>query len=198
VHYRIGILGGSFDPIHQAHCKAAKIAREIAALDFIYLVPAGSPYHREPVEASSKQRLAMCTLASKEHDWLRVSRVDIDRIGNTYTIDTINQFAADFAEENPNDSVEWFLILGADAYHSFPRWKEPKAIAKKVSIIVVARPGGIHQELKEFPCDFIDVPGWEISSTDIRRKIRLNESIAQLVNANVNDYITTNKLYANQ
>jgi len=197
VHYRIGILGGSFDPIHQAHCKAAKIARETAHLDFIYLVPAGNPYHREPVEASREQRLAMCTLASEDHDWLRVSRVDLDRIGNTYTIDTINHLSADFTDKHPDDSVEWFLILGADAYHSFPQWKEPEAIAKNVSIIVIARPGEINQELKEFPCDFIDVPGWEISSTDIRRKIRLGESIAELVNSKVNEYITTNKLYAN-
>jgi len=171
--------------------------RDIAQLDFIYLFPAGNPDHREPVEASREQRLAMCTLASEDHDWLRVSRVDLDRIGNTYTIDTINHLSADFTDKHPDDSVEWFLILGADAYHSFPQWKEPEAIAKNVSIIVIARPGEINQELKEFPCDFIDVPGWEISSTDIRRKIRLGESIAELVNSKVNEYITTNKLYAN-
>ncbi len=197
MRYRIGILGGSFDPIHLAHLEATQIAREGFALDFVYLVPAGNPYHREQVVASGEQRLAMCEFAAQEHDWLQVSTVDIDRSGNTYTIDTIDGLSAEFRKQHPGDSAEWFLILGADAYKDFPEWKKPEEIAQNVSIIVVARPGEKHQELEKFPCDFIDVPGWEISSTEIRLRIEHEESIAQLVSTKVNEYIHTNKLYVN-
>jgi nicotinate-nucleotide adenylyltransferase len=197
VHYRIGILGGSFDPIHLAHLEAASISRDTLDLDFVYLVPAGNPYHRNEVVASIEQRLAMCERAAQGHDWLKVSTVDTDRIGNTYTIDTIKDLAEEFAQSHPQDSVTWFLILGADAYKNFPQWKEPEKISKNASIVVVSRPGEDHQGLDRFPCHFIDVPGWEISSTQVRISTRNNESIAELVTPSVNEYIMTNKLYAN-
>jgi nicotinate-nucleotide adenylyltransferase len=197
VQYRIGILGGSFDPIHLAHVEAARIARDTLDLDFVYLVPAGNPYHRDEVVSSVEQRLAMCELAAQGHDWLKVSKVDADRIGNTYTIDTVSDLASGFTRDFPNDSVEWFLILGADAYKNFPQWKEPEKISKNASIVVVSRPGEDRQELESFPCHFIDVPGWEISSTQVRLSTRNNESIAELVAPSVNEYIMTNKLYAN-
>jgi nicotinate-nucleotide adenylyltransferase len=197
VQYRIGIFGGSFDPVHLAHVEAARIARDTLDLDFVYLVPAGNPYHREEVVASSQARLAMCELAAQGHDWLKVSKVDIDRTGNTYTIDMISDLASEFKREFPNDRVEWFLILGADAYQNFPQWKQPQEIAKNVCIVVVSRPGEDHKELELFPCNFIDVPGWEISSTQVRLAVKNNESIAELVTTSVSEYITTNKLYAN-
>jgi nicotinate-nucleotide adenylyltransferase len=197
VQYRIGILGGSFDPIHLAHLEAARIARDTLDLDFVYLVPAGNPYHRDEVVASVQARLEMCELAAQGHDWLKVSKVDIDRTGNTYTIDTVSDLASEFTRVFPNDSVEWFLILGADAYKNFPRWKQPEEIAKNVSIVVVSRPGENHQELDHFPCNFIDVPGWEISSTQVRIAAKNDESIADLVASSVSEYIKTNKLYAN-
>ena len=197
MQYRIGILGGSFDPIHLAHVEAARIARKTLDLDFVYLVPAGNPYHRDEVLASIEQRLAMCELAAQGHDWLKVSKVDTDRIGNTYTIDTIRELAQDFTINHPHDSAEWFLILGADAYQDFPRWKQPEEIARSVSLVVVSRPGESSQELDYFPCRFIDVPGWEISSTQVRLSAGNNESISELVSPSVNEYIKTNKLYIN-
>ena len=197
MQFRIGILGGSFDPIHQAHLEAARIACESCVLDFVYLVPAGTPYHREQVVASSEQRRAMCELVAQEHDWLQLSTVDLDRPGNTYTIDTIRDLTQKFTQQHPNDIAEWFLILGADAYQSFPKWKDPEGIAQIVRMIVVARPGEQHEEMENFPCDFIDVPGWEISSTEIRFKVEHKESIAQLVSPKVNEYIHAHTLYLN-
>ena len=197
MQYRIGILGGSFDPIHLAHIEAARIARKTLDLDFVYLVPAGNPYHRDEVLASIEQRLAMCERAAQGHDWLKVSKVDTDRIGNTYTIDTIRELAQEFTLNYPHDSAEWFLILGADAYQDFPQWKQPEEIAKSVSMVVVSRPGESSQELDHFPCRFIDVPGWEISSTQVRLSAGNKESISELVAPSVNEYIKTNKLYIN-
>jgi nicotinate-nucleotide adenylyltransferase len=197
VQYRIGILGGSFDPIHLAHVEAARIARKTLDLDFVYLVPAGNPYHRDEVLASIEQRVAMCERAAQGHDWLKVSKVDVVRLGNTYTIDTISELAAEFSQNHPDDTAEWFLILGADAYQDFPQWRQPEEIASNVSLVVVSRPGESHQELDHFPCRFIDVPGWEISSTQVRLSAGNNESISELVAPSVNEYITTNKLYIN-
>ena len=197
MRFRIGILGGSFDPIHLAHLEAAQIARESCVLDFVYLVPAGAPYHREQVVASSEQRRAMCELVAQERDWVQLSTIDLGRPGNTYTIDTIIGLTQEFTQQHPNDSAEWFLILGADAYHSFPQWKDPKGIAQAVRIVVVARPGEQHEEIENFPCDFIDVPGWEISSTEIRFKVEHKESIAELVSPEVNEYIQAHALYRN-
>ena len=197
MRFRIGILGGSFDPIHLAHLEAAQIARESCVLDFVYLVPAGMPYHREQVVANSEQRRAMCELVAQEHDWVRLSTMDLGRPGNTYTIDTIIGLTQEFTQQHPNDSAEWFLILGADAYHSFPQWKDPKGIAQAVRIVVVARPGEQHEEIENFPCDFIDEPGWEISSTEIRFKVEHKESIAELVSPEVNEYIQAHALYRN-
>ena len=197
MRFRIGILGGSFDPIHLAHLEAAQIARESCVLDFVYLVPAGMPYHREQVVANSEQRRAMCELVAQEHDWLQLSTVDLDRPGNTYTIDTIRDLTQKFTQQHPNDIAEWFLILGADAYQSFPKWKDPEGIAQIVRMIVVARPGEQHEEMENFPCDFIDLPGWEISSTEIRFKVEHKESIAQLVSPKVNEYIHAHTLYLN-
>ncbi|MDE0974848.1 MAG: nicotinate-nucleotide adenylyltransferase [Candidatus Nanopelagicales bacterium] len=197
MQFRIGILGGSFDPIHQAHLEAAQIARESCVLDFVYLVPAGMPYHRGQVVASSEQRRAMCELVAQEHDWLQLSTVDLDRPGNTYTIDTISDLTQKFSQQHPNDIAEWFLILGADAYHSFPNWKDPEGIVQTVRMIVVARPGEQHEEMENFPCDFIDVPGWDISSTEIRSKVERKESIAQLVSPKVNEYVQAHTLYLN-
>ena len=197
MQFRIGILGGSFDPIHQGHLEAARIACESCVLDFVYLVPAGTPYHREQVVASSEQRRAMCELVVQEHDWLQLSTVDLDRPGNTYTIDTIRDLTQKFTQQHPDDIAEWFLILGADAYQSFPKWKDPEGIAQIVRMIVVARPGEQHEEMENFPCDFIDLPGWEISSTEIRFKVEHKESIAQLVSPKVNEYIHAHTLYLN-
>ncbi|MDC0655045.1 nicotinate (nicotinamide) nucleotide adenylyltransferase, partial [bacterium] len=180
-----------------AHLEAAQIARERCVLDFVYLVPAGIPYHREQVVASSEQRRAMCELVAQEHDWVQLSTIDLGRPGNTYTIDTIIGLTQEFTQQHPNDSAEWFLILGADAYHSFPQWKDPTGIAQTVRIVVVARPGEQHEEIENFPCDFIDVPGWEISSTEIRFKVEHKESIAQLVSPEVNEYIQAHTLYRN-
>lgn len=197
MQFQIGILGGSFDPIHLAHLEVARIACDTLSLDFVYLVPAGEPYHRGEVVASIQARLAMCELVARGHNWLKVSRVDIDRIGNTYTIDTVSDLASEFTRDFPHDSVEWFLILGADAYKNFPRWKQPEEIVKNVSIVVVSRPGEGHEELDHFPCNFIDIPGWEISSTQVRLAAKNEESISELVTASVSQYIKTNNLYAN-
>jgi nicotinate-nucleotide adenylyltransferase len=196
VHYRIGILGGSFDPIHLAHIEAARTAREFSVLDFVYLVPAGNPYHREPLAGSAAARLAMCELAAQEHNWLKVTEVDVVRSGNTYTVDTLTELREEFEQLQPGDSAEWFLILGADAYRDFPQWKEPELISREASILVVARPGENHTQHESFPCTFIDIPGWEISSSGIRQRLEQGESIEGLVTPSVRKYITQHNLYA--
>ena len=198
MHFRIGILGGSFDPIHSAHIAAAQTAIEQLSLDWVYFVPAGTPYHRNETLASAEERLHMTKLAIEGDPRLRVSDVDVLRSGNTYTIDTVEDLQKQFAATHASDSAEWFLILGADAYAGFESWREPKKIVNKVSLVVISRPGGEISEFAQFPATVIQIPGWDISSTEIRRKLLEGKSVDGLLPEVVIKYIHDNDLYTSK
>lgn len=196
MHFRIGILGGSFDPIHSGHLAAAQVAVEKLNLDWVYFVPAGSPYHRGKTLASAEQRLHMASLAIEGDPHFRVSDVDIVRSGNTYTIDTVHDLQQQFAISHPHDSAEWFLIVGADAYANFGDWRATDEITSKCSLVVISRPGSEKSASEEFPAVAIDVPGWNISSTDIRSRSSAGESLQGLLPEVVIEYIRNNDLYS--
>ena len=198
MHFRIGILGGSFDPIHSAHIAAAQTAIEKLSLDWVYLVPAGTPYHRNETLASAEERLHMTKLAIEGDPRLRVSDVDVLRSGNTYTIDTIRDLQKQFAATNPSDSAEWFLILGADAYAGLESWREPTDIASRVSLVVISRPGSEISEIAQYPATVIQIPGWDISSTEIRGKLLEDQSVDGLLPEVVIEYIHDNDLYSSK
>lgn len=198
MHFRIGILGGSFDPIHSAHIAAAQIAIERLSLDWVYFVPAGTPYHRDETFASAEERLHMTKLAIEGDPRLRVSDVDVLRSGNTYTIDTIRDLQEQFAAANPSDSAEWFLILGADAHAGLDSWREPTEIANRVSLVVISRPGSEISEIAQYPTTVIQIPGWDISSTEIRGKLLEGQSVDGLLPEVVIDYIHDNALYSSK
>ena len=198
MHFRIGILGGSFDPIHSAHIAAAQTAIEKLSLDWVYFVPAGMPYHRNETLASAEERLHMTKLAIEGDPRLRVSDVDVLRSGNTYTIDTIRDLQKQFAATNPSDSAEWFLILGADAYAGLESWREPTDIASRVSLVVISRPGSEISEIAQYPATVIQIPGWDISSTEIRGKLLEDQSVDGLLPEVVIEYIHDNDLYSSK
>ena len=198
MHFRIGILGGSFDPIHSAHIAAAQTAIEELSLDWVYFVPAGTPYHRNETLASAEQRLHMTKIAIEGDPRLRVSDVDVVRSGNTYTIDTVEDLQKQFAATNPSDSAEWFLILGADAYAGLESWREPTDIASRVSLVVISRPGSEISEIAQYPATVIQIPGWDISSTEIRGKLLEGQSVDGLLPEVVIEYIHDNDLYSSK
>lgn len=189
-------MGGSFDPIHSAHIAAAQEAIDQLDLNWVYLVPAGTPYHREETVASAQQRMTMTALAIEGDSRLRVSDVDLVRSGNTYTIDTVCDLQNQFAESNPADTAEWYLILGADAYAGFARWRDPEEIVNRTALIVITRPGTDLEEMVEFPAKVIRVTGWDISSTEIRNKLAEGKPVDGLLPAVVIEYIRDNDLYS--
>jgi nicotinate-nucleotide adenylyltransferase len=195
VHKRIGILGGTFDPIHSAHIAAADTAINQLDLDHVFFVPAGVAYHRESTLASPEQRLRMTELAVDGDSRLIVSPIDIERPGATYSIDTVRELKEEFCRDFPGDSADWFFILGSDAFVSFASWRDPEALLNECELVVISRPETDSSKFPDFPAHRINIPGWEVSSTDIRHRIESGDSAQGLLPQTVIDYIRDNGLY---
>src|SRR5438445_7793594 len=133
---RLGVLGGTFDPIHLGHLGAAEAAIECADLDEVVFVPTGNPPHRSRAVASDAQRLEMCRLATADEPRFAVSDVELVRQGPSYTLDTL------LALRGANPHAELFLVLGWDAASQFRTWHEPTAVLALAVFIVFCRPGG--------------------------------------------------------
>ncbi|HEV2035880.1 MAG TPA: nicotinate-nucleotide adenylyltransferase [Candidatus Dormibacteraeota bacterium] len=197
-HKRIGVLGGTFDPIHAGHLAAAKAAIGCARLDRVLFVPAGQPPHRPPAIAPAEQRREMCRLAIAGEARFSVSDVELGRSGPSYTVDTLS----DLLRLRPDTSL--FLILGWDAARLFPSWHRPEEIRTLASIVIIGRPGsGAPREadLKPAGLEAEGVmlclePTPDISASEIRRAVAAGESIAGLVPEAVERYIAAHRLYA--
>ena len=202
---RIGVFGGSFDPIHFGHLLVAEQCREQAKLDKVLFVPAAqSPLKESSPTASDRQRIDMVSLAIAGHSSFEISTIEIDRGDKSYTVETLTQLK----KERPDDQL--FLIIGQDSLQTFDRWKEPKKICELATPLVVARPDSENTEsvdlnlLKPFTSDsmFEELTSLaiaarliDISSTDIRRRIGDGNSIRFLTTRSVEKYIETAKLY---
>jgi nicotinate-nucleotide adenylyltransferase len=195
---RIGVLGGTFDPIHAGHLAAASVAIDCARLDRVIFVPAGQPPHRPPAVAPAEPRLEMCRLATAGEARFAVSDMELGRGGPSYTVETL----AEMRRLHSRD--EMFLILGWDAARLFPSWRRPEEVRALASIVVIGRPGSdapSAADLKPAGLDGERVvlclePTPDISASEIRRAVAAGESIAGKVPAVVEQYITTHRLYA--
>ena len=190
---RLGILGGTFDPIHNGHIAAARAAASALALDRVLLVPAGRPWHRgTPPVASAQQRLEMTRAAVLGDSLLRASSLDVDRAGDTYAVDLLRDVRLAFPQG------ELVLILGADAYSRFDSWRSPDEIRSLAQIAVVTRNRGA--DTGEVASDSagvteVHLSGYDISATDIRGRCAAGEPIGNLVPPRVADYIAAHGLY---
>lgn len=180
---RLGILGGTFDPIHSAHLVLALEACEQRDLDAVILVPAGDPWQKGATTASAQDRLKLVQDAAAGHDKLLVSSVDVDREGPSYTIDTIRDLQAEYPD------AEFEFIIGSDALANLPTWKSYEELAKTLTFVVAERPGTEVTAPPGATVETIDVPLLEISSTDIRARVKQGRSIAFLVPQVVEEYI---------
>ncbi len=195
---RLGIMGGTFDPIHYGHLLMAEEARQAFALDEVVFVPNGRPAHKKAYLVSSpEERYAMTLLATGSNPHFSASRMEIERPGLSYTIDTLRAFRALY----PQLDVLYF-ITGADAVLEILTWHEYDQLVRECRFIAVTRPGFVLERLTEIAdaaflnrVSFLPIPGLEISSTDIRRRIREGRSIKYLTPEPVEAYIRQQGLY---
>ncbi|MEG1830639.1 MAG: nicotinate-nucleotide adenylyltransferase [Raoultibacter sp.] len=197
--YRLGIMGGTFDPIHIGHLACAEQARDTFDLDAVIFVPAGNPvFKKNQIITPAAQRLEMCRLAVRSNPAFDVSDIEIRRPGDTYTVDTLRELRAYYP---PN--VELYFITGADAVFSIVRWRESAAIAGLARLIAVTRPGyALSQEKRDylaqnsaFSVTYAEVTALALSSSDIRQRVREKRSIRYLTMQSVFDYIHEKGLY---
>ncbi len=198
---KIGIMGGTFDPIHLGHLAMAESAREIFELDKILFMPSANPPHKvEQNITPAMHRVMMTFLATKSNENFEVSQAEILRGGISYTIDTMKDLHEKFGEE-----TELFFIIGADSLKDLPTWHKSRELVKKCHFIAAGRPGTEINlsELENFFGEInfnrhihrIETPGLEISSTDIRERVKAGRSIKYLVPELVEEYIFKEQLY---
>lgn len=185
---RVGLLGGSFDPIHLGHLRAAENAREALGLERVTFVPAAQPPHRASPLSSARDRFAMVALATAGHARFCVSAVELDREGPSYTVDTLRAWRT----QHPAD--ELVLVVGSDAYAEMDTWREAKALFELCTVAVVSRSG---ESLPAGPGPAVPVtgPGLPVSSTEIRRRVAAGQSVRYLVPEAVADFIEKRGLY---
>jgi nicotinate-nucleotide adenylyltransferase len=199
---RVGVLGGTFDPVHIAHLVIAEQAREALALDLVLFIPAGEPWRKSQRPISPPEhRLAMLELAVEGNDAFGVSDIELRREGPTYTADTLEALAGERLDD------EFWFIAGADALADLPQWHEPARIVQHARLAVAPRDvqdaNVVVQEIAAFRdraalrdrIDLFDAPRMEISSTDIRARVAAGRSIRYLVPDAVGAYIALHGLY---
>jgi nicotinate-nucleotide adenylyltransferase len=185
---RVGILGGTFDPIHIGHLIAASSVYEALNLDSVVFIPAGDPWQKRDRDLSpGQQRLEMVKLATENDDRFQVSDVEIVRSGPTYALDTVREWK----RLNPSDELFW--IVGSDALSGIPSWHEWEAFVSEVTIVAVNRVG----QNDAVPFDFVsvDMPEVRISATELRDRFTNGLDTQYLVPKNVSQYISDQGLY---
>lgn len=199
---RLGLLGGTFDPVHYGHLLLAELAHEQCALDEVWLLPAAqSPHKRHRQPAAAEHRLEMLKLAIAGNEHLRVSGIEVERGGISYTVDTLRKLKAD------DEQRELFFLLGADSLDDLPNWREPQAICQLALPVVVRRPGSpephfarladvVSQErLEAIRTHQVQMPLLDLSSTELRRRVAEGRTIRYQTPRAVEKYIETAGLY---
>jgi len=193
---RLGVMGGTFDPIHYGHLVTAEEAQVQFALDAVVFVPTGHPWMKEEREVSpAEDRYLMTVIATASNPRFQVSRVEIDRDGPTYTVDTLRLLGA----ENPD--AELYFITGADAMLEILEWKDPEEVLSIAHFIAATRPG---YDLARFESSaptrtanvsLMTIPALAISSTDVRMRVHEGRPIRYLVPEGVKSYVEKARLY---
>ena len=194
---RIGLFGGTFDPPHAGHLALAECAHEQLRLDRVLFVPAGTPPHKrgQPV-SSAAARVAMTRLAVRGNPAFRVSTLEVRRRGPSLTLDTLRHLRLAFP------GARLYLLMGADSLDEFRTWHEPGAIAALATLAVARRPGGVRAGRRPRGgaprarrVVWLDNPGLELSSSDIRARVRAGRSVRYLVPDAVAAYLARHRLY---
>lgn len=195
---RVGVMGGTFNPIHTGHLVTAEEARHAFDLDPVVFVPAGQPWQKEGVDvAPAEDRYLMTVIATASNPAFAVSRAEIDRPGPTYTIETLREMRRAYP------GADLYFVTGADAILQILSWKDPEEVLRDARFIAATRPGYDLERLeKELPEGLEDrvlvmeVPALAISSTDVRARVREGRPVRYLVPEGVARYIEKSGLYA--
>lgn len=197
---RVGVLGGSFDPVHLAHLILAEEARDRLKLSKVIFIPAGRPYLKvEQGITPARQRLEMVRLAIRPNPRFEASSIDIDRPGPSYTVDTLDVLRSTLPQDQ-----EVYFIVGWDSLVSLPQWRDPERILEMCWLVGVPRPGLPAPDLRELEkaipgvserVIMLDAPLLGISSTEIRDRVASGVSIRYLVPELVEGYIRQHGLY---
>ncbi len=199
---RLGIFGGSFDPVHYAHLLLAESCREQCSLDQVWLLPAASAPHKLARSATSaRHRVEMLRLAIGGHETLRVNTLEVDRGGVSYTFETLESIH----QQLPH--TELFFLMGADSLEDLPHWREPQRICALAVPVAVRRSGSPEpsyeplrdlvdaDRLRAFKNNLVTMPIIELTSTDLRQRVAMGQSIRYRTPRAVEKYIETERLY---
>lgn len=196
---RIGVIGGTFDPIHYGHLAAAEEARVRVNLDKVLFVVALLPPHKLDEDVTPvEHRLAMVRLGIASNPHFEISRVDVDRPGPSYTVDTIS-----ILQEQWGPDTEMFFVMGLDSLVEVPTWHQPERLIRLCHLVAVSRPG-FEVDMRQLEAfvpgissrvEIIDMPEVEISSSDLQRRVKAGLPIKYQVPEEVEKYIIEHHLY---
>lgn len=188
---QVGILGGTFNPVHLAHLVMAEQAGKNLGLDEVYLMPSYQPPHvDEKTAIDASHRLNMLELAIADNPFFKIETIELARKGKSYTYDTMKALI----QNNP--TTDYYFIIGGDMVNYLPKWYKIDELVTMVNFVGIRRTG--YQTETPYPVIWVDVPTIDISSTKIRQKIRQGCSVRYLVPDNVIDYIQKEGLYQNE
>lgn len=195
---RLGVMGGTFDPVHMGHLACAEMARDACGLDEVQFMVAPRPWMKGGRDiADVEARIDMCRLAVEGNPAFSVSTLEAGREGKTYTSDTLRELRAMLPDE-----VQLFFIIGADTLSTLPGWHEQEQLARLATFVCVARPGREDSaallaaaRAKGFDVEWVDAPLLDISSSDVRRRVREGDTVRYLVPDAVRDYIERHGIY---
>jgi nicotinate-nucleotide adenylyltransferase len=188
---RLGVMGGTFDPIHNGHLVAASEVADNFGLDEVIFVPTGQPWQKDRAVTPAEDRYLMTVIATASNPRFSVSRVDIDRGGPTYTTDTLR----DLSELHPD--AQLYFITGADALAQLLTWRDVDALFSLAHFVGVTRPGHVLADpgLPAGEVSLVEVPALAISSTEVRERVTSGRPIDYLVPEGVARYISKRGLY---
>ena len=183
---RLGIFGGSFDPIHNGHLYIASLAFELLGLEQVVFIPAALPPHKQALASSGEERFEMAKIATAHDSRFSVSDIELKREGKSYTIDTVKEFKKNY------EGHELYLIIGADMANDFKNWYKADELFKLVKPVSVKRSG---HEIESSNILTLEIPPINVSSTEVRDKVRAEQDISDLVPPDVEKYIIQKGLY---
>lgn len=194
---RIGIMGGTFDPIHYGHLVIAESARYAFSLDKVIFIPAGSPPHKrnsQHTEAAARAEMVALAIFSNPH--FAFSLMEVQRSGFSYSVDTVAAITREY-----HNAADIYFITGADAVLDVATWYQPERLLSLCRFVAATRPGFDLTKLDKLPAqwrakiDVMEIPGLDISSTDIRLRVKENKPIKYLLPEPVEEYIYQHQLY---